>query len=172
MTCSGIERLVRRYAPVSLVVPAIYRNKEISGAKDLLGVSELLLKTVSLGQILDLVRGQFSELSPRWIIEGKILSEALTLEDLSGSKYIHPNRSGRAFSHQVNLLKTNAASAESFEDIDSVYSRAIHLCKSVDNPTEMVSIFDALTENEFWDKALNDSQRQRLKKLIDTQFDE
>ena len=32
-----------------------------------------------------------------------------------------------------------------------MYSRAIHLCKSVDNPTEMVSIFDALTENEFWD---------------------
>ena len=71
-------------------MPAIYRNKEISGAKDLLGVSELLLKTVSLGQILDLVRGVFRVIS--MTIEGKILSEALTL-NLSVQIY-SPNRVG------------------------------------------------------------------------------
>ena len=167
MICSDIEKLVRRYAPVSLVVPTAVRNQEIAGAQDLLGVSEMSLKNVYLGQISSLIRVQFPELSPRWIIEGKVLSEALTLKDLSASKYIHPNRKGSAFSHQVSLLKTNVASAERFEDIDSAYTRATHLCKSATSPTEIASIFEALNVNEFWVKALNDSQRHRLMQFIE-----
>lgn len=166
MTCNDIEKLVRRYAAVSLVVPLALRNQEIVGTQDLLGVSEPLLKSVALGQILSLIRVQFPEMSPRWIIGGKVLSEELTLEDLSGSKYIHPNRGGHAFSHQVNLLKTQVANAESFEEIDRVYTTAMHLFKLADGPTEKAAIFGTLTENDFWDNALNNAQRKRLKRLF------
>lgn len=114
-----------------------------------------------------MIRAKFPELSPRWIIDGKVLGEGLNLEDLSDSKYIHPNRKGGAFSHQVSLLKTKVANAECFEEIDSVYTTAMHLLKSVDSPTESASIFDALSLNEFWDKALNDAQRQRLMRFVE-----
>lgn len=166
MKAKEIESYVRQYAPVSLVL-------EINIGSDVLNSSEFdalldgdsLALSTTLGQINLIIESEAPNAKPKWVRDGRVLSDSLSMADLSGDKDLHPNRTGESFDHQIELLRSKVNSATTFNDIDSIYKIAIKLFKQFRNHHDVMSVVDSLQQDGFFDRSFTEAQRESVRRI-------
>jgi len=168
MRAKEIESYVRQYAPVSLVL-------EISKGADVLNPEgfdafldgESLALSTTLGQINRFIESEAPDAKPKWIRDGRVLSDSLSMADLISDKDLHPNRTGESFEHQIELLRVRVVSAASYHDVDVVYQFAYALAKRFTESQQLIAIYEVLQHDSFFTKAFNDVQRMKIHQLCE-----
>ena len=163
MKAKEIESYVRQYAPVSLVL-------EINIGSDVLNSSEFdalldggsLASSTTLGQINLVIESKAPNAKPKWIRDGRVLSDSLSMADLISDKDLHPNRTGKSFDHQIELLRDRVVSAESYHDVDEVYQLAYALAKRFTESQQLIAIYEVLQHDSFFIRSFNDVQRMKI----------
>jgi hypothetical protein len=166
MKAKEIENYVRQYAPVSLVLE-INKGSDVLnpvGFDALLDGDSLALST-TLGQISRFIESESPNAKPKWIRDGRVLSDSLNMADLISDKDLHPNRTGGSFDHQIELLCSKVTSATTFNDIDSIYKLTIKLCKQFRGHQDVMSVVDILQQDGFFDGSFTETQRESVKRL-------
>ena len=166
MKAKEIESYVRQYAPVSLVLE-IKKGSDVinpQGFDALLDGDRLALST-TLGQLNLFMENWLPDAKPRWVRDGRVLSDSLSMSDISSDKDLHPNRTGESFDHQIELLRSKVNSATTFNDIDSIYRIAIKLCKKCRDHQDRMAIFETLQHDRFFDRFFTEAQRESVRRL-------
>jgi len=161
-----IESYVRQYAPVSLVL-------EINIGSDVLNSSEFdalldgdsLALSTTLGQINRFIKSKSPHAKPKWIRDGRVLGDSLSMADLISGNDLHPNRTGESFDHQIALLRSKVTAATTFDDIDSIYKMAIKLCKQCRNCQGRMAIVETLQHDGFFDRFFTETQKASVSVL-------
>lgn len=166
MKAKEIENYVRQYAPVSLVLE-INKGSDVLnpvGFDALLDGDSLALST-TLGQISRFIESESPNAKPKWIRDGRVLSDSLSMADLISDKDLHPNRTGGSFDHQIELLRSKVTSATTFDDIDSIYKIAIKLCKQRRDHQDRMAIVETLQHDGFFDRFFTVTQKASVSVL-------
>ena len=166
MKVKEIESYVRQYAPVSLVL----KIKKDSDVLDRIGFDVLLdgdnlALSTTLAEINRFLEGELPQAEPKWIRDGKVLSDSLSMADLHRNKDLHPNRTGELFHHQIELLRSKVDSATTFNDIDSIYEIAKRLCRQYRDHRDVMVVLETLQQDGFFDRSFTEAQRRRLSAL-------
>ena len=166
MKVKEIESYVRQYAPVSLVL----KIKKDSDVLDRIGFDalldgDMLARSTTLGQLNLFMENWLPDAKPRWVRDGRVLSDSLSMSDLCSDKDLHPNRTGEYFDHQVELLRSKVTSAITFNDIDSIYEFTIKLCKQFRDHQDAISVVETLQQDGFFDRFFTEAQRESVRRL-------
>jgi len=159
------EVLVRRYAPVSLVLQGEdWDSVEVSNAESLMDGVSLSVAT-TLKQINELIKSHAPGSQPKWIRDGRVVNDCLSMLQLGNAEDVHPNRSKLAFQHQLELLQGRIDGWVTFEDIDDIYTLSLSLLKKMSEQSEIDAVFTLLNKHDFWAKQFTERQKESLSKF-------
>ena len=165
MRVKELEVLVRRYAPVSLFLEGEGSDSiEVSNVESLMDGADLSDVT-TLQQINELIKSQVPQSYPKWMRDGRVLNDCLSMSQLGDAVDVHPNRSKLAFQHQLELLRGRIDGWVTFEDVDEIYTLSLRLLKKNSEQSDMNAIFALLNEQDFWAKQFTERQKESLSKF-------
>lgn len=162
-----IEALVRQFASISLAidtVPQLHTQVDLS---DLLNSNGFLDPNTTLETLNQAIRSSNSFSNPRWLRDGRIINNSLTLGELRKRDDIHPNRLGDPFNHQLELLRSRIEKSIGFQEVDDIFTDARKLIKQAESLSQSQSVMTVLEGNNFWSVSFRDEHRSAIKNLLE-----